>query len=287
MSHPRLVPLLAALLVAPAWGAIPIARRLLNVRLERDLAEVPGAPPLAALTEGGEEVPLGLVLEAGGEVLDVARWGDDRFELVRGRSPDGDESLLALDHRARRYTRLAATRYQHGGLAARRSPDGGLLLVRSHLAAAPGFAAFLLGPKGVERLARFVVPWGELDRDMLRRLREGGVPVTSPDTQLVAFTHLDPLKVGPDGPLLRLRGTAYLGRLDAWREALRNADPTLDLSARDIFLTRDWVPPGTLPVALRVEKGRAWVEGVGNLDEQVWSAPAPSDGTWVLPRPRP
>ena len=276
------------LLATPRAGhaGLPLARRLADTNLAKDLVARHGAPDRAVLAAAGEEVSLDLFVAPEARLSTPARWGRDRFELVRARSPGGDESLLAFDHRARRWWRLDATRAEHGALTVRRSPDGRVLITRSHLGARPTFSSFLLSDGGVERQARFQVPWGELDRDLLRRVREGGLEVTSPDTELVAFTGLDALKIGPDGPLVKLRGTAYLGRLDAFRQALLQADPTLGLTAREIFLTRDWIPPGTMPVVLRIEKGRVWVAGVGHLEEQEWTAPEPSRGTWVLPRPR-
>jgi hypothetical protein len=265
-------------------AAIPLARRLADTSLARDLVEGRGAPTRAALEASGEEVPLDLHLEA--EVEARARWARDRFELVRARSATGDDNLLAFDHRGRRWWRLDATRKDNGPLQVRRSPDGRVVLTRSFLQERPTFSAFLLGPQGLERLARFQVPWGDLDRDILRRIHEGGLEVTSPDTHSVAFTTLDRLEVGPDGPLVRLRGTAYLGRRDAFRQALRQADPTLGLTAREIFLTKDWLPPGTMPVVLQIERERVWVTGVGALEERMWSEPEPSPGTWRLMRPR-
>lgn len=279
---------LAVSLLVPALtqAAIPLARRLTDTRLARDFVKAGDSPALVPLETGGDEVPATILVEAGGALPSPERWGADRFELVRARSGAGDESLLAFDHRARRWWRLAATRADLGPLEARRSADGRALLVRAFLGVRPTFSAYLLGEHEPERLARFQVPWGELDRDLLRRVREGGLAVTSPDTEVVAFTELAPLEVGPDGPLVKLRGTAYLGRRDAFRQALVQADPTLGLTAREIFLTRDWIPPGAMPVVLRIEKERVWVAGVGPLDERDWVDPVPGPACWVLPRPR-
>lgn len=283
---PALAILLGLLAPQGAEAALPLARRLADTTLARDLVSDRRAPDLAALKAGGEEVALDLFLEPGASQPSPGRWGRDRYELVRARGAEGDESLLAFDHRARRWWRLDATRREHGPLDARLGPDGRVLLTRGFLGERPTVSSFVLSDAGFERQARFQIPWGEMDRDLLRRIREGGLAVTSPDTQVVVFTGLDPLEIGPDGPRVQLRGTAYLGRLEAFRQAHIQADPTMDLTARDVMLTRDWIPPGTMPVVLRIEQGRAWVAGVGHLDERVWAEPEPVPGRWHLRRPR-
>lgn len=262
---------------------VPLARRLKDTLLARDLLEGRQAPSLSALRSGGEEVSLGI----------PGRWGGGRFELVRAEGPEGDGNLLAFDHKARRWWRLDACGPEEGPLELRRSlvpPDdtpGTGLITRCPEGPLPNYAYFRLGPRGAERLTRFSIPWAELDREVLAGLHAEGLGVTSADTSWMALSTLEDLDPEHGGGRTSWNADVYVGRLEEYTHALDHADPTLGLTAREMMLTRDWLPPGVVRVTFNLLPGMVRVGEVGAFREEKWVAPRHAPDLWVLPRPRP
>jgi hypothetical protein len=278
--------LLAVSLLCPGIGTaarrIPLKRRLVDTKLARDMMEGRAGPSLQALRVKGEEIPLGV----------EARWSKNRFELVRAEGPEEGQSLLAFDHQARRWWRVDACVYETGPLEVRRSSEDGSdrpgvgLLTRCPRGRRPNYSYFRLTPGGIERLARFAIPWAELDREVLASLHQAGLQATSADTSFLALTNMVDLNPREGAGRTSMAGELYVGRLEEFQSALDHADPTLGLTAREIVLARDLLPPGLITVSLNLLPGMVRVGEVGPLREQLWMAPMATPDRWVMPRPR-